>query len=339
VLAIGGGGAARAATPSAQRWTLSWVGDIAFNTSSGLPSGGPRRVFAGLHPALASDLTMGNLEGTLGSGGTTKCAAFNCFAFQAPARYAFGLRQAGFDLMNQANNHAFDAGPSGQAQTLAALRRAHLLAAGVGTQITRTTVKGVRVAVVGFAPYRWAASLLDIPAAERLVRGARRGADVVIVIVHAGAEGADKTHVGYHNEFAFGENRGNVRKFAHAVVRAGADLVLGSGPHVVRGIQRYRGRLIAYSLGNFAGYRTLGVGSTTALSGVLRLTLDERGRVHAGRWVSVRLRAPGLPLIDRSNAAAHLVAHVSRQDFGASRWPMTRGGQLIAGSPIGRLLP
>src|SRR5439155_8928237 len=136
----------------------------------------------------ANDLAMGNLEGTLGSGGSAKCApgAKSCFAFQAPASYAAGYRRAGFDAVNVANNHALDFGPGGQAQTLAALRRHHIAWTGRPGQVTLRRVKGVRVALLGFAPYPWASPLLNIAAARRLVRKASRRADVVVVLIHAG---------------------------------------------------------------------------------------------------------------------------------------------------------
>jgi hypothetical protein len=133
-------------------------------------------------------------------------------------------------------------------------------------------------------------------------------------------------------EFAFGENRGRPRAFAHAVVRAGADLVLGSGPHVVRGIERYRGRLIAYSLGNFLGYHTLGTGGVLSLSGVLTVRLSKSGRAAGGRWWSVRLDSDGAPHLDRTGASARLVAGLSREDFGPAAFPMRRGGRL--GGPV-----
>ena len=76
----------------------------------------------------------------------------------------------GFDLVNQANNHALDYGPAGHAQTLAALRRAGLAWTGQPGQITYLTIHGVRVAFLGFAPYAYDANLLDIPAAQALVR-------------------------------------------------------------------------------------------------------------------------------------------------------------------------
>jgi capsule synthesis protein PGA_cap len=319
--------AAPAAAEPPRPVDLAWVGDIAFDSRRGLPEGGPERALHPVGALLRSDLTMGNLEGTLGSSGTTKCrGAANCFAFQAPARYAGALRRSGFRLLDQANNHADDAGPAGIRATDAALQAAGVLRAGIGSTVTRTVVNGVRLAVVGFSPYRWSPSLLDRPAAVRLVRRADRGADVVIVLIHAGAEGAGKTHVPLGSEFAFGENRGDERRFAHAVVQAGADLVLGSGPHVVRGVERYRDRLIAYSLGNFAGPHTLHGGGRSSLSGVLQMRIDGHGRVLEGRWASVALNAFGLPRPDPDHRAAHLVAELSRQDFGEGRYRIHSDG-------------
>ena len=113
----------------------------------------------------------------------------------------------------------------------------------------------IRVALVGFAPYPWARDPNDHAAARRLVREADAHADIVVVTMHAGAEGSSRGTTPRTTEHYLGENRGNVRAFAHAVVDAGADLVAGHGPHVLRGMEWYRGRLIAYSLGNFAGYK------------------------------------------------------------------------------------
>ena len=78
--------------------------------------------------------------------------------------------------------------------------------------------------------------------------------DIVIVSFHGGAEGSKALHVPYGQETFYGENRGHLREFTHTVIDAGADLVWGHGPHVLRGMEVYKDRLIAYSLGNFATY-------------------------------------------------------------------------------------
>ncbi len=262
-------------------------------------------------------MTLGNLEGTLSVGGVSKCAQIGggeCFAFQAPRSTAFALRGLGFDLVNQANNHSLDYGSSGRRQTIAALDRAGIAHTGFPGEITYLRVRGVRMAFLGFAPYPYDANLLDIPAARALVRRARRHASLVVVIIHAGAEGANQLHTPYGTQYYLGEDRGNARAFAHAVIDAGASIVLGSGPHVIRGIERYHRRMVAYSLGNFVGYHTLGGGGVLNDSAILRVTLGAGGRVLAADWIPITL-VDGLPRPDPTHASAKLVGALSREDF------------------------
>ena len=325
----------RAADNPPPQLELTWVGDMALSASDGLPADGGRSLFAKVRTDLQADLTVGNLEGTLGSGGTRKCGpgSTNCFSFQAPASYARVFGRAGFDVMNVANNHAFDYGAVGQSQTLAALDRAKIAHTGQPGQITVMRRNGIRAAFVGFAPYGWAANLTNIPAARALIARARQHADVVVVLMHAGAEGAGETHTPFGDEVAFGENRGNTRAFAHAAVDAGASLVLGSGPHVVRGIERYRRGLIAYSLGNFAASHTLGLNGVLGDSAILSLTIDDQGRLLAGQWTSVHLDGPGVPVPDPTHRSLKIMRSVSRQDFGKRAIRATSEGRLLVGKP------
>lgn len=230
--------------------------------------------------------------------------------------------------MNLANNHSHDAGDSGLRQTVAALDHARIAHTGLRGRVTLERVRGVKLAFVGFAPYPWASPLTDIPAARRLVARAARRAPLVVVDMHAGAEGAGATRTPHGTETAFGENRGNPRRFAHAVVDAGADAVLGSGPHVLRGIECYRHALIAYSLGNFVGYRTLGTSGVLGLSGILQVRLGRDGRFAGGRLWPIRLHAPGVPRRDRSGASLRLVRHLSRADFGRRACRVSRDGAI-----------
>jgi len=242
--------------------------------------------------------------------------------------YARTLARAGFTVLNVANNHAYDFGATGLAQTTGALDAARLRHTGRPGQIAFRRAGRLRVALVGFAPYSWAQSLLDIAGATRLVRRAARRADVVVVTMHAGAEGTDKVHVRPGEEYYLGERRGNVVVFAHAVVRAGADLVVGHGPHVLRGMEWYRGRLIAYSLGNFAGQRTLSIDGVLGVSTILHAKLRQDGSWAGGRLVPVRLVGAGAPVLDRSLAAYGLVRGLSRADFHADAVRVLRGGRL-----------
>jgi poly-gamma-glutamate capsule biosynthesis protein CapA/YwtB (metallophosphatase superfamily) len=306
-------------TPKAPQGVVAIVatGDIVMGSSPNLPPDGGRSFFSDVQTDLAGDVVLGNLEGTLSTGGGSKCGkgSTNCFAFQTPPSYARWLQQAGFTVMNLANNHAYDFGASGLRQTTAALEGVGLEYTGRPGQITVQKVGDIRVALVGFAPYPWAQSLTDIAAAKRLVRKAARRADVVVVTMHAGAEGTERQHVTRRNELFLGENRGNPVRFAHAVVDAGADLVVGHGPHVLRGIEWYRNRLIAYSLGNFAGYKVFSLGGPLSTSAILRVTLRGDGRFETGRLVPTHLVGAGFPALDPAEAAHGAVRTLSREDF------------------------
>lgn len=310
--------------------TIAAVGDIVMGSTPNLPPDGGRSFFNAVATDLAGDVVLGNLEGTLSTGGSSKCrpGGTNCFAFQTPPSYAAWLRRAGFTIMNLANNHAFDYGPSGQSQTLSALRKQRLAHTGRPGEIAYQEVGEIKVAVVGFAPYPWAQQLTNIPAARRLVRKAAANADVVVVTVHAGAEGTDRTHVRPGTETFLGENRGNVVAFSHAVVEVGADVVIGHGPHVLRGMEWYRGRLIAYSLGNFAGYKVFTLGGRLSLSGILRITLRGDGGFDSGTLVPTRLAGAGVPALDPAESAHGIVRTLSREDFGARAVKVSPNGGL-----------
>ena len=306
------------------------TGDIVMGSTPNLPSDGGRSFFSDVETDLAGDVVLGNLEGTLSTEGGSKCGkgSTNCFAFQTPPSYARWLQEAGFTVMNLANNHAYDFGAAGLRQTTDALAGVGLEWTGRPGQITVQKVGGIRIAVVGFAPYPWAQSLTDIAAAKKLVRKAARSADVVVVTMHAGAEGSDRQHVKRGTELFLGENRGDSMRFAHAVVDAGADLVVGSGPHVLRGMEWYKGRLIAYSLGNFAGYKVFSLGGPLSTSGILRVTLRGDGKFEAGRLVPTHLVGAGLPAIDPAEVAHGAVRTLSREDFGARAVKISRDGIL-----------
>jgi hypothetical protein len=307
---------------------IAAVGDMAMVAS---PDGGAGFFPSSIRRELTGDVVLGNLEGTLTTVSYSKCGAgsSNCFAFHAPPSYAQVLKHAGFTILNLANNHAYDYGPQGRSDTRAALRRAGLRSTGGSGQIAYLRAGKTRIAVIGFAPYSWAQSLTDLAGARRIVRRADAKADIVIVTMHAGAEGSDHQHVRQGTEIYLGENRGDAVRFAHSVVDAGADLVVGHGPHVLRGMAWYRGRLIAYSLGNFLGNGTLSIGGVLGISGILQVSLHEDGSWVGGKLVPVRLVSPGVPALDSAETADGVVRELSKEDFGSSAVRVTRNGGLL----------
>ncbi|HEV8562214.1 MAG TPA: CapA family protein [Actinophytocola sp.] len=317
--------------------TIAAVGDILMGSAPDrLPPNNGRGFFDRVAEALRSDLTMGNLETPLTDAtGSTKCqkppppstsapppggppAKETCFAFRLPPAYATVLRDGGFHVLNLANNHTNDAGPAGLRDTRAALGTAGLKPTGGAGEIAVHQANGITVAVLGFGPYAWMQSVTDLDAATRLVRRASEQADLVVVNMHVGGEGADHQHVKPGTEIFLGENRGDPMGFAHRVVDAGADLVVGHSPHVLRGMEFYKGRLIAYSMGNFAGYKVLSTSYPLGVGAVLRATLARDGTWVRGTLVGTEMINGGIPATDSRGKALTLVRDLSAADLPSS---------------------
>lgn len=299
--------------------TITDVGNMNFGASGKYPPGGAAPLLAGVTRHLRSQLTVATLQTTLGTGGATKCSAgtAGCYAFQAPPGYAVAVHRAGFAALNLAGSHADDAGRLGLRQTNAALRAAHLRYTGRPQQTAYLVRRHVRIALLGFAPYQYTRDQLALRAAIGAVQKAAARSDVLIVFMHANGEGV-------------GTKSDDPITFAHAMIRAGADLVLGSGPHALRGMQWYHGRLIAYSMGNFAGYYTLGLSGPGSQSAILRLRLRGNGLFVAGRVTPLRLTGPGIPAVDPTRAEIRLLNSLSRAEFGASAVRITPTGRIVA---------
>ncbi len=312
--------------------TVGWSGDaVPASVDRGLPPD-PGRLLRDVTPLLRRpDVMIGNLEGTLTRVTTsTKCepGSEDCVAFRSPPEYARLFADAGYDVLSVANNHSHDFGPAGLAETRAAVRGVGLAVTGGPDDVAVRTVRGIRVAVVGFAPYGWAAPLNDPAAVRELVGRAAAAADVVVVVFHGGAEGAGALHVPAGRETAFGEDRGDLRAFARTAIAAGAHAVLGAGPHVVRGMETVEGRPVAYSVGNLVGYRTLSSAGVTGTTAVLHLTFAADGEWRAGRLLPTRQVAPGYAEPDPERAAVALVARLSREDFGRTATRIAADGTL-----------
>ncbi len=188
------------------------------------------------------------------------------------------------------------------------------------------------MAFTGFAPYTNTNNMLDFATAKTLIQKAQSEADIVVVYMHAGAEGSQADRVTGQEEYYVGEDRGNAEAFAHAAINDGANLVIASGPHVLRGMEFYKGDLIDYSMGNFAGYGNFATDGDLSLSGILRVTLDGRGHLQSGRFTSTILDTNGRLGADPTGQAARVVAQVSGQDFGAAAADLSSTGAISARS-------
>jgi poly-gamma-glutamate capsule biosynthesis protein CapA/YwtB (metallophosphatase superfamily) len=315
--------------------TMSATGDIIMGSAPNrLPANGGDGFFDSVTAGLKADLVMGNLEQPLTNDtGTSKCGSpprANCFAFRSPPSYAGHLKDAGFELLNTANNHSKDFGTAGYQSTVSALEKAGLKHTGAQDEITVVQVKGVKVAVLGFSPYAGANNLNDLDHTREVIQQAKQQADVVVVQAHLGAEGSDKNHVKPGSEIFFGENRGDPIKFTHTAIDAGADVVIMHGPHVLRGMQFYKGKLIAYSLGNFAGGgKTLSSNGILKYGGILHVSLTKDGKFVSAKFLSTYMNSTGVPTRDSANEHGRdLVRTLSAADFGDTAAKIGQDGSI-----------
>lgn len=281
----------------------------------------------------SADIALGNLEGVLLDGGepAKKCSNPSaCYLFRSPTRYAQHYRDAGFDVLSLANNHARDFGEEGRTSSMEALAAVGIHHSGREGDFASFEVNGIRVAVLAYAVTKNSNMLLDYKLSEQQIAEHAATHDIVIVSFHGGAEGRDATHIPFVEEEYYGEPRGDVVRFARMAVDVGADLVIGHGPHVVRAMELYKGRLIAYSLGNFATYYGISVAGIKGNAPILFTTLDEQGKFIEGQLVSTEQLRPAGPTIDPQQKALAQARSLTLQDFKHSG---------LAFAPDGKITP
>ncbi|HEV7364431.1 MAG TPA: CapA family protein [Gemmatimonadales bacterium] len=338
---------------------LAFVGDINLGTATlpdGVPPDGGRGLLDRARPSLTGDLVVGNFEGVLADTGTSiKCLIRNpkprprrvhhqqqpwdslvprpnCYAFRTPTLLAPRLVEAGFTHLNLANNHANDLGIAGRQSTERILDSLGIGRYGpLGRIIVDTIRRGdslTTVGLIGFTTYPFAYDLLDIARSAAVVDSVRPLVDLLVVTFHGGTEGVKALRTGEAAESLGAEPRGDLRRWARAVIDAGADAVVGHGPHVLRGMEFYRGRLIAYSLGNFLTYRGFNLTGPLGITGVLQLEFTGQRNLRRARLVPmVQIPQEG-PVPDTDGTAVQLVRRLSAEDFGPNAAVITGSGEI-----------
>lgn len=305
--------------------TFAAVGDVQMGRAwpaerATLPPDDARDFFADVAEALRkADVTFGNLETVLADDGDSdKCGpkSTKCFAFRVPASYAKALAEAGFDLLSIANNHAGDFGEAGRVATMKALDAVSLRYSGPVGVTASLESNGLTIGLAAFSTGQGVYRIQELDVARKVVADLDREHDIVVVSFHGGAEGTSAARVPKGPEIFYGESRGDVYAFAHAVVDAGADLVFGHGPHLFRGMEIYKGRLIAYSLGNFSTWETFNLTGPLGLTGILYATIAPNGVALEARLEPVALEKPGAPKLDPKRRIIDIVRKLSRDDFG-----------------------
>ena len=317
--------------------TVAMVGDIMMGTTypdTLLPQKEGALLFKDAKPILRkADIAVGNLEGALCDGGkSTKDTVRNAYAFRTPTSYAHHLKDAGFDFLSMANNHANDFGPEGIAATEHSLMEQGIKYAGLKGH-TETAIierKGLKIGLCAFGhnPYTLKHTEHDLSTVSRILDDLRKHADIIIVSFHGGAEGQRYKHLPDSMETFYKEKRGHLRRLAHFCIDHGADIVYGHGPHVVRATEVYKGRFIAYSLGNFCTPYGMSLKGISGQAPIITINTDRQGRFLSGTIHSL-YQWPGVgPRTDRKQGAARQIKLLSEADVPKSEARIDANGHI-----------
>jgi poly-gamma-glutamate synthesis protein (capsule biosynthesis protein) len=323
--------AARGPRGNGNAVTFAFAGDVNFpevwDTEDGPPPNAPplaeqvradpHHVLDAITPVLSdADLTMVNVETAITAGGEP--VAGKNYHFRSPAQTFDALKAAGVDVVNMANNHSLDYGPTGMHDTFAAIDAAKLPVTGLGHDADEayrpylTTIKGQRIAIVSASDWlepalvdSWSATDTQAGIAFSIdrtrllaeVQKVRPEVDTLVVFLHWGTE---------ETWCASGEQQ----DLASALLAAGADIIVGSHAHRVFGAGKVGSALVAYGMGNFVYWREDG---ESGRSGVLKVTATGR-EVDGYSWVPARITS-GVPVPETGSAAdADLAEWNARRD-------------------------
>ena len=267
------------------------------------------------------DITVGNLEGTLfDNDGTPKsCNNPNvCYVFRMPSKYGTYLKQAGFDYLSIANNHSNDFGEIGIKETMKNLDNLGIKYSGI-KDITESAVlekDGKKFGFISFSPNSATVKLNDYNYAKKLISELKSKVDIVIVMFHGGAEGANAEQITKRHEIFHGEDRGNVYEFAHFAIDNGADVIFGQGPHVTRAVELYKNKFISYSGGNFATFGKINISGSMGIAPIFKIKINNKGDFISGEIIPVRQTYKSLgPFIDSEKLAIKKIISLNKSDF------------------------
>lgn len=315
---------------------LAFVGDIMPGTTfpdSRLPEKDGAKLFKDVDSILtAADVAAGNMEGALADEGeTTKKGGKFSYSFRVPTRYGKLIADAGFDFMSMANNHAFDFGLDGVKSTEATLHSNGIAYSGIGGRKESAIVErnGIRYGFCAFGHNSYTLKHADQENVKRIIGNLREKADIVIVSFHGGAEGTAHKHLPQGKEMFLGENRGDLRNFAHFCIDNGADVVYGHGPHVVRAVELYKNHFIAYSLGNFCTPYGVNISGISGYAPVLQLTVNAADGTFVGGKINsfIQQRGKG-PRRDPLNLVAKEIRSLTNADFSNPKLTIANDGTI-----------
>jgi hypothetical protein len=305
-------------TLPAESFVVTGVGDMVFSGDHALNTRSLQAMVShltGVTPDLSQpNFIFGNLEGPITALTETSKPSIPgvSYAFRFPVATAKLLQSSGFHAVTLANNHSLDYGDAGLTDTLSHLSQQGIVGSGhLRGQFELFTFNAVKIALVSVGFYPMQNSIKELEAMTELIASAKRAADVVIVAMHAGAEGEAHIELPDGPETFLGEARGDSRAFARVAIAAGADAIVGYGPHVLRAAECIAGRPVFYSIGNFLGIGGLSTQGLTGVAAIAQLAFDVNKKLLGSRLVPIRFDSNKFPQIDPAGKAIALMWHLN----------------------------
>ena len=177
------------------------------------------------------------------------------------------------------------------------------------------TLKGVKYGFCAFSANAGTMSLRDINNATKIVKQLSSISEVVLVSFHAGVEGPKGQNVTRGKETYIGENRGNVYQFAHRMIDAGADILLGHGPHVTRAVEIYKNRFITYSMGNFCTYSCVSVAGLCGIAPLFQIYTNNKGEFLKAQIIPTYQQKFKAPRYDERKKVITVIQNLTKTDF------------------------
>ena len=280
-----------------------------------------------------ADLTFGNCEGTFSDDikYAKKCNNPKwCYRFSMPEDYVNGFVNAGFDVVSIANNHLGDLGNWGRKNTVRVLEESGLHFAGLTNIPTDTfTINDVKYGFCAFAPNEGTCQITDYKKMQETVKLLKKDCQIVIVSFHGGAEGSKHEHITRKYEHFLGQNRGNVYKFAHTAIDAGADIIFGHGPHVTRAVEVYKNRFIAYSMGNFCTFRRFNISGVNGIAPIVKVFVNAKGEFLKAKLTAVYQKDGKGTKLDPQKRVIKRMQELVNEDFPESKLVIKDNGDVI----------
>lgn len=324
--------------PAPSDWRLTGTGDIVFTDAANAN----QDAFKSFLPVFKrASVVLGNLEGAITNELVTakKYIPGRSYAFRFSPDVANLIKEANFNVISTANNHSNDYGRKGQQDTQRLLTEKGIQVTGLKGTHAVVNVANLRVVVVAAAHYPVFNNVLELDAMAEKVAKLRQDHDAVVLFYQLGGEGDTAALMPDGPEIFLNESRGDARAFAQRMQAAGASLLIGHGPHVVRAAECVGNTPVFHSIGNFVSAGGLSTRNLSNVSVLPEVLFDDKGQVRGVRAFPVTFSAQRYPILDSTGRGVSLVNALSRREAGLRNnfTPLLLASDAAVGSEQGQI--